>query len=180
MAPIKRKSGSGPDSRPSKKPKKEPIDGKKTTKDTAAKVAAPPKPSTNNNRQNNPSVLREEEVSFPRGGASLLTPLEHKQIQIEATRDVLFEQDGAKKAKDALRNDENASEVGTASKQHSSTKTPKSKKWNGKAQAAKEDSGIRIEGLSYKVGNRKLILEPWLTIVSGLYLVRLSLGKSRR
>ena len=42
------------------------------------------------------SKVREEEVAFPRGGASILTPLEHKQIQIEASRDVLFKQQGAK------------------------------------------------------------------------------------
>ncbi|KAI9790581.1 MAG: rRNA biogenesis protein rrp5 [Piccolia ochrophora] len=39
-----------------------------------------------------PSLLREEEPAFPRGGASVLTPLEHKQINIDADRDVLFEQ----------------------------------------------------------------------------------------
>src|ERR1700712_1393200 len=41
----------------------------------------------------------DEEAAFPRGGASLLTPLEHKQIQIEATRDVLFEQQSSKSSK---------------------------------------------------------------------------------
>ncbi|RKF63734.1 rRNA biogenesis protein rrp5 [Golovinomyces cichoracearum] len=35
--------------------------------------------------------LDKEESAFPRGGGSILTPLEHKQIQIQASRDVLFE-----------------------------------------------------------------------------------------
>lgn len=38
------------------------------------------------------SVLSSSEVAFPRGGASLLSPLEVKTIQNQATEDVLFEQ----------------------------------------------------------------------------------------
>ncbi|KAI9757772.1 MAG: rRNA biogenesis protein rrp5, partial [Candelina submexicana] len=113
--------------------------------------AGPGKPSTVNNRQIKPSVLREEEVSFPRGGASLLTPLEHKQIQIEATRDVLFEQNNSKKAKEGLGDEEDSSEIRTTSEQQSSArKKPKSRRRNGEAKGAKEYTGVRIEGLSYK------------------------------
>ena len=43
-------------------------------------------------KDENSSILRDEERAFPRGGASALTPLEYKQIQIQATRDVLFEE----------------------------------------------------------------------------------------
>lgn len=39
-------------------------------------------------------TVRNEEESFPRGGASALTPLEFKQISNEAARDVLFEAGG--------------------------------------------------------------------------------------
>src|SRR5271163_964569 len=99
MAPIEKKRKSGPtnesfarskkftdtEDRPSKRFRAEENDGKKS----AAKVPQVPKISK----------LRDEEVAFPRGGASILTPLEHKQIQIEATRDVLFEQQGAKSSK---------------------------------------------------------------------------------
>ena len=46
----------------------------------------------------NSSILDDEERAFPRGGASVLTPLEHRQIQIQATRDVLFEEKGQKNA----------------------------------------------------------------------------------
>ena len=48
---------------------------------------------------NKTSVLREEEPLFPRGGGSVLTPLEHRQINVEAKRDVLFEQTGKSKAR---------------------------------------------------------------------------------
>jgi len=80
---------------------------------------------------------RDEEVAFPRGGASVLTPLEHKQIQIEATRDVLFEQG----AKDVVEGDAPAK------------KKSKSKGKNKKAneQPQEEEDSVKIEGLSYKV-----------------------------
>jgi len=39
------------------------------------------------------SRLKEEEPLFPRGGGSVLTPLEHKEIQIQAKQDALFEQE---------------------------------------------------------------------------------------
>jgi hypothetical protein len=82
---------------------------------------------------------RDEEVAFPRGGASVLTPLEHKQIQIEATRDVLFEQ-GAK----------TDGEVDAVT---SARKISKSKGKNKKSseQPQEEEDSVKIEGLSYKV-----------------------------
>ena len=40
----------------------------------------------------NSTILDDEERAFPRGGGSVLTPLEQRQIQIQATRDVLFEE----------------------------------------------------------------------------------------
>lgn len=48
----------------------------------------------------NSSILRDEERAFPRGGTNALTPLEYKQIQIQATKDVLFEERGLKDAAD--------------------------------------------------------------------------------
>lgn len=101
------------------------------------------------------SVLREEEPSFPRGGASILTPLEHKQIQIQAKQDVLFEQRTGKKATNSEFEDEENEENLPAEASAPSTKTkrkPKikdNKKGNGDAF---EEPGVRIEGLSYKVG----------------------------
>jgi rRNA biogenesis protein RRP5 len=91
------------------------------------------------------SKIREEEAPFPRGGASLLTPLEHKQIQIEATRDVLFEQQGAKSKKSDVDGDDG--HVEQAGKKSKSKK--KSKK--GTELAEPEEDTVKIEGLSYKV-----------------------------
>lgn len=86
---------------------------------------------------------RDEEQAFPRGGASVLTPLEHKQIQIEATRDVLFEQAHAK-TREADADDSGAP----------SAKKPKARGKKGKKSAEpapEEEDKIVIEGLNYKV-----------------------------
>jgi rRNA biogenesis protein RRP5 len=90
MAPIEKKRKTGPtndsfarprkpddkDGRPSKRPRAEEQRDERPKANTAATKL---------------SKVREEDAAFPRGGASVLTPLEHKQIQIEATQDVLFE-----------------------------------------------------------------------------------------
>lgn len=44
------------------------------------------------------SLLQDTDRSFPRGGAGVLTPLEHKQIQLQATKDALFEESGQKRS----------------------------------------------------------------------------------
>lgn len=130
MAPIKRKDDAASESvRPEKKQK----------------------PSTSTQKL---SVLREEEPAFPRGGASILTPLEHKQIQIQAKQDVLFEQStGKKAAKNEFEDEENDEDMPdqpsgptTKSKSKSRNKDKKRKK-NGIV----EETPLRIEGLSYKV-----------------------------
>lgn len=99
------------------------------------------------------SALREEEPAFPRGGASVLTPLEYKQIQIQATKDVLFEQHTGRKAP---KHDLEDSESETEAAEHvsgapvPSKRMPKSKGHKSKTAGAIEEPGIRIEGLSYK------------------------------
>ncbi|TVY84220.1 rRNA biogenesis protein rrp5 [Lachnellula suecica] len=118
------RNSSTKDSRPSKRarPAEDGAEGERKSAPVSTKLAQ----------------LRDEEVAFPRGGASVLTPLEHKQIQIEATRDVLFEQ-GAK----------DSGEVGAALP---AKKKPKSKGKGKKSneQAEEEEEGVKIEGLSYK------------------------------
>ena len=89
-----------------------------------------------------------EEVAFPRGGASVLTPLEHKQIHIEATRDVLFEQRSTSR-KQEVRDEESVNSM-------VSSKTAKRRKSKIKGQEMTqkhdtEDERVKIEGLSYKV-----------------------------
>lgn len=146
MAPIKRKDGPTNESfvrsrkisvnedRPSKRARQD--DNEKTKLEKPARTV----PTTTI------AKAREEDVAFPRGGASVLTPLEHKQIQIDATRDVLFEQ-GTAKAK-ALENDT----VGGPDASNSTKKRkpkPKGKKSTNVPEV--EEEKIRIEGLNYKV-----------------------------
>lgn len=109
----------------------------------AKRKAAPS--SSNNERPAKISKIREEDTPFPRGGASLLTPLEHKQIQIEATRDVLFEQEGPKSKKSDAEDEDTKSE-----RKHRKSKSKKRDKKATEAAPPEEDV-VKIEGLSYKV-----------------------------
>jgi len=148
MAPIKRKAdaeGTAPKSgkhsatNPSaKRPRKSDTD------------ASPSKPTAKSQKPAQTSVFKDEERSFPRGGASVLTPLEHKQIQIKATQDVLFEQSGQKRvAEDRLSDeDDHASDDGASAGKKSKKSKKKSKKAKG---AEKEERFVRVESLSYKV-----------------------------
>ena len=98
-------------------------------------------------------MLLQEEPSFPRGGASILTPLEQKQIQIQAKNDVLFEQSTGKKAsltefddqENEIREPEEIAEAPGKSNKRSKAKGRKSK-----AAHEEKEYGVRIEGLSYK------------------------------
>ena len=152
MSSLKRKEG--PDgsskskrpaeSRPSKrsrpsdsKPNNSKDDGKTAAKKT--KDATNPPKSKPNKSDAKPapapavSLLREEEPLFPRGGASVLTPLEHKQIQIEAKNDALFEQEAA------------------ASGKKEKVKGKKRKSEAGGATTVRSEDDVKIESLNFKV-----------------------------
>ena len=131
MVPVKRKlEAAHPDARPEKKQR--------------------PKPSSTIK----PILLKDEEPSFPRGGASILTPLEQKQIQIQAKQDVLFEQStGTKAPRNEFQDEENDVDLpeqpnGLVAK---TKRKPKSKEKKGAKNALVEEHAVRIEGLSYKV-----------------------------
>ena len=98
------------------------------------------------------SVLREEEPLFPRGGGSVLTPLEHRQINIEAKRDVLFEQAGKSKARIDIEggDDDQVVEQTTSVSKHRG-KTQEAIKGRLVPKPAHRDAGPRIESLSFNV-----------------------------
>jgi rRNA biogenesis protein RRP5 len=159
MGPIKRKSGPTNDSfvrskkevgendnRPLKRLRQDDVAISQTTKHD----------STGGGHNSTPihvpkiAKAKEEEAAFPRGGASILTPLEHKQINIDAARDVLFEQQTALRTKD---DGEGETTTGPGAKK-------RKHKNKGKKNADikdVEDDHIRIEGLSYKVGQLLLL-----------------------
>ena len=113
-APAKKEKSGASSDRSAKRPRKS---------DGAAESPAQSKPEKAERTAPKASVFKDEEASFPRGGASVLTPLEHKQIQIKANQDVLFEQTSAKRTGggDAEFGDMGSDDEGKAAK--------KAKKW---------------------------------------------------
>ncbi|KAG2733152.1 hypothetical protein G9P44_004142 [Scheffersomyces stipitis] len=86
------------------------------------------------------SVLSSSEVSFPRGGATALTPLEVKEISNEATKDVLFEAANSAKRTASSKTDRPAKKARRAPK----------KKSQEDADEAEEDSKVQIENITFK------------------------------
>ncbi|GME76034.1 unnamed protein product [Ambrosiozyma monospora] len=82
-------------------------------------------------------LTQSAEISFPRGGASVLTPLELKEISNEAKKDVLFEQ-----------NQITATEKGPKSKKHK-----KSKKIEEDIVGKTKTDSVTIDYLSFKLLN---------------------------
>ena len=126
----------------------------KRKNDAAAESAQPEKKHKSSNSTQKLSVLRAEEPAFPRGGASILTPLEHKQIQIQAKQDVLFEQNTGKKksrnnVEDEENDEDNLDQISGFTKKSKSKLKPRDKKSKKKSDV--QDAAVRIEGLSYKV-----------------------------
>lgn len=148
MASLKRKEGPGGASttkssktssgpRPSKRTKSEKPDkeerksNSKENKAPAAKTAAAPVISR----------LKEEEPLFPRGGGSILSPLEQKQIQLQAKKDVLFEQESSAADKKEEK----------ASRAKKSRKSTEKKKGEAQDKPAFDEDAVKIESLNYKV-----------------------------
>ncbi|KAI1144125.1 nucleic acid-binding protein [Hypoxylon sp. FL0543] len=114
------------DSRPSKRSKSE---------KTSVKKDAKPQSSSKPASASTISRLKEEEPLFPRGGGSVLTPLEHKQISIQAKQDVLFEQEsgqGKKPERASKRKKAKASQDGKPGKTHQSEEATKIESLNYK------------------------------------------------
>ncbi|KAI8634910.1 nucleic acid-binding protein [Xylariaceae sp. FL1651] len=133
MSSLKRKDapGGAPAAKSPKRPKSEKVQSKHDASSQPTKTAQL-KPASA------PSVsrLKEEEPLFPRGGGSVLSPLEHRQISIQAKQDVLFEQEsgqGVKKADQTTK--------------RKKSKASKDKPRNGVSSA--EDS-VKIESLNYQ------------------------------
>lgn len=150
MASVKRKAVT--DERPQKKAKAaKPEDETKAAKG-GAKTGKPQKAQSRDEdagKRKGPvkSVLQQEERSFPRGGASVLTPIEEKQVRAQAERDVLYEQRTGQKAP----RDEDDGDLFDA-EQESAAQVKKTKKKvkKGAEHGKKEPAGTRIQGLSYK------------------------------
>ncbi|KAF2165171.1 hypothetical protein M409DRAFT_24557 [Zasmidium cellare ATCC 36951] len=143
MAPLKRKAVT--DERPSKKAKAVDVN-----EQDAPKEKKPPRKSQDGDRKEKKekksalsSILQQEESAFPRGGGGVLTALEQKQIQVQAERDALFEQEGGKA--------DNEEDAGLFDEEAPAKKKQKKSRKNEEDVIKKiEGSGIRIQSLSYK------------------------------
>ena len=89
------------------------------------------------------SVLKEEEPMFPRGGGSVLTPLEQKQINQDAKADARREE-----------------EFETSGKAAAKKKRKASQKTSKKSQSTKEetDDSVKIESLNFKVRHLRFMV----------------------
>ena len=151
MSALKRKNG--PDA--TKVSKDNPA--KRTKTDTpeknakAAKTDKPNKakesttaPSTSASRPAKSSVLtllKDEEPLFPRGGGSVLTPLEQKQIQMKAKADAFDEDEldvsAKSKTKKKERNDKRSSKKSDKQTSH----------------PVRGEDSVKVESLNFKVGD---------------------------
>ena len=94
-----------------------------------------------------------EGAPFPRGGGSVLTPLEQRQIQIQAQQDVLFEQQMGRKAPE-MTFDADENEIFPENAINGeATRGPKKRKKTRTKPDRRTDvvNQTRIESLSYKV-----------------------------
>lgn len=146
MAPEKKRKRSqdGGESIPAKKPhmKKsgDPSKPKSAQKPSSLVEAAP----TTSVAPSTLRAVRNEEESFPRGGASALTPLEFKQISNEAARDVLFEAGGGTTG---VGDGDAALKKG---KRRPKRRHEEKKGKNTVKEEDKKDKGPKPEGLSFK------------------------------
>ncbi|KAH7361569.1 rRNA biogenesis protein RRP5 [Plectosphaerella cucumerina] len=81
------------------------------------------------------SVLKEEEAMFPRGGGGVLTPLEMKQIQIDAKADALKEEEEL---------------FDTEEKTKSKKERKKKSKFDSVANSSKDEDAVKIDSLNFK------------------------------
>lgn len=142
MSTLKRKDAPG--GQPPAKSAKNTKEARPTKKESGSRDAKvgtkPSKPTRATEQQPKPaavvSVLKDEEPMFPRGGGSVLTPLEQKQIQLEAKAD-------------ALREEEFATGTKKSTKKKAAKVTGKGNKKSDKPIEG-EDS-VKVESLSFKV-----------------------------
>ncbi|KAK5167715.1 rRNA biogenesis protein rrp5 [Saxophila tyrrhenica] len=158
MATTKRKAVT--DERPNKKVK--PTDAsEKQAKATKPTKPAKPQAEVSSERKAVPkSVLQQEDRAFPRGGGSVLTPIEQKQIKVQAERDVLFEQQTGKPTADENGDGELFDEGASAAAKK------KQKRKKAGDEDVKQVSTLKVQGLSYKNLSIGSVLLGYVTAVT--------------
>jgi rRNA biogenesis protein RRP5 len=148
MSSTKRKADASSEKRPTKRPKPEKAVRSKVVPE---KIASRDKlSSSSTEKPQSKSVLVKEQAAFPRGGASLLTPLEKKQINAQAWRDAQKEDGGAS----GLFDDDGSDSDQPLDEGHMLTGTFKNKAKKSKGRKTKDGPqqprDTQIGGLSYK------------------------------
>ncbi|KAL8373876.1 hypothetical protein RB599_000872 [Gaeumannomyces hyphopodioides] len=145
MGSLKRKDA--PENRPSQATPAKRVSGEPPSKRAKSQAAsnskdraAPTQDDKTTSHANAPPVisrLKEDEPMFPRGGGSVLSPLEHKQIQIQAKKDVLFEQESGAQAR----------KPGQSTKKKIKPTKPKA---SATSLTAKDPDAVKVESLNFK------------------------------
>jgi rRNA biogenesis protein RRP5 len=160
MGPVKRKSNAVESSSAKALAKRQRTDATPAKTDNFAEKSAgkSSKAGTGSSKSGNPvptSLWTNEQPAFPRGGASLLTPIERKQIEAQATRDALKEHASfgdlfstSGKVHDGSDKEGITQSIPDGSKQRRKKTSKKHKPSDGGKQ---ESAAVRIEGLSHKV-----------------------------
>ena len=160
MASVKRKSNAAelPSAKPSTKRQRTDAErGYSETSDQkgAGKISKLYKDSSKSTRSAPTSLLTNEQPAFPRGGSSLLTPIERKQIQAQATGDALKEHasstdlfNTSDRVLDESDNEDITQDAPNGFKKRRKKTSTRQKPSEG---GIKDSTAVRIEGLSYKV-----------------------------
>jgi rRNA biogenesis protein RRP5 len=169
MAPVKRKSNAVESSSAKALAKRQRTDTAAANSDNVAEKSAgkSSKAGAGSSKPGNPvptSLWKNEQPAFPRGGASLLTPIERKQIEAQATRDALKEHASSSdlfstsgKVRDESHKEGITQRTPDGSK-HRRKKT--SKRHEPSEGGQQENAAVRIEGLSYKVSRCHFPMMP--------------------
>lgn len=142
MSSLKRKLASEQDTadKAAKKPKDARPSKQHNSKDDATTTSTKPRKSVGSGdrvpKNATVSLLKDEEPMFPRGGGSVLTPLEKKQINLDAKADALHEEEFA---------------AGDTSQKKKKRKSAISKLDHKKGDALPKQDTVKVDSLSFTV-----------------------------
>ena len=168
MGPVKRKSNAADLSTAKITTKRLRTDGRHAHSNPAEQKGAPPIPKKGKDSAKSTgsapiSLSANEQPAFPRGGASLLTPIERKQIQAQATRDALREHASSgdlfvtsDKVLDDSENEKITDSITTGSKKKRK-KTLKKQRASRPGENDDISARVRVEALSYKVNIYRIL-----------------------
>jgi rRNA biogenesis protein RRP5 len=149
----------------------------------ADKQSKPGKDSSKSTRSAPISLLTNEQPAFPRGGASLLTAIEKKQIQAQASRDALKEHASSGdlfSTSHEVLDDSDSDDITRDTPRSRKKRRKKASKQKPSDGGLQEIAVLRVEGLSYKVSLLRLACVLYLTLQKRIVPGSLILGQITR